>query len=369
MPRESTNLKLKLYNATTDAMELAKTWFNNIFDYTNSNWVKIDNAYKELKDAISSKLPLSGGALTGKITRSSGGSWILDRDNVAIFGSSYGQQSGQSYNPAIGQKTTSGAWTIGNLSGNESLIFSYTTDEDYSTGNNKNTPVYLPNQAGTIITSATIGNQSVATATKLSTSAGSATQPVYFKDGKPVATTYSLNKSVPANAKFTDTWRGIQDNLTSTSTTDSLSAKQGKALKDLIDNSPLTIYPVGSIYQSTNPTSPASLFGGTWESISSGRVLMGADDAHAAGTTAESGLPNITGKANGVTFSKGRDSSEGFLLEDTSAYTITYGWGALEYAFNYATLVFSASSSNSIYGSSNTVQPPAYFVYIWRRIE
>lgn len=33
----------------------------------------------------------------------------------------------------------------------------------------------------------------------------------------------------------TDTWRGIQDNLTSTSTTDSLSANQGKILKGLVD--------------------------------------------------------------------------------------------------------------------------------------
>ena len=58
------------------------------------------------------------------------------------------------------------------------------------------------------------------TATKLTSSAGSATQPVYFSDGKPVATTYTLGKSVPADAKFTDTdtWRGVQNNLTSTAT-------------------------------------------------------------------------------------------------------------------------------------------------------
>lgn len=74
-------------------------------------------------------------------------------------------------------------------------------------------------------------------ATKLSSSAGSATQPVYFSDGKPVATTYTLGKSVPASAVFTDTntWRGVQNNLTSDSTTDSLSAAQGKALKALVD--------------------------------------------------------------------------------------------------------------------------------------
>lgn len=74
-------------------------------------------------------------------------------------------------------------------------------------------------------------------AVKLDSSAGSATQPVYFKDGKPVATTYTLNKTVPADAKFTDTdtWRGIQNNLTSDSTDQSLSAAQGKALKTLVD--------------------------------------------------------------------------------------------------------------------------------------
>lgn len=75
------------------------------------------------------------------------------------------------------------------------------------------------------------------TAGKLSVNAGSTTQPVYFSGGKPVATSYTLAKSVPADAKFTDTdtWRGIQNNLTSDSTTDSLSAAQGKALKGLVD--------------------------------------------------------------------------------------------------------------------------------------
>lgn len=75
------------------------------------------------------------------------------------------------------------------------------------------------------------------TAMKLTTSAGSATQPVYFSDGKPVATTYTLGKSVPSNAVFTDTntWRGVQNNLTSTAIDQSLSAAQGKVLKDLVD--------------------------------------------------------------------------------------------------------------------------------------
>lgn len=43
-------------------------------------------------------------------------------------------------------------------------------------------------------------------AAKLNTSAGSATKPVYFdENGIPVACTYTLGKSVPSNAVFTDT--------------------------------------------------------------------------------------------------------------------------------------------------------------------
>ncbi|WP_270386683.1 pyocin knob domain-containing protein [Blautia hansenii] len=75
-------------------------------------------------------------------------------------------------------------------------------------------------------------------ANMLNANAGSSTQPVYFTGGKPVACTYTLGKSVPSNAVFTDTntWRPVQNNLTSTSTTDSLSANQGRILKGLIDS-------------------------------------------------------------------------------------------------------------------------------------
>lgn len=42
----------------------------------------------------------------------------------------------------------------------------------------------------------------------------------------------SVYKAVPADAKFTDTWRGIQNNLTSDSIEQSLAAAQGKVLKN-----------------------------------------------------------------------------------------------------------------------------------------
>lgn len=52
--------------------------------------------------------------------------------------------------------------------------------------------------------------------------------------------------------KKTDTWRGVQNNLTSTATDQSLSAYQGKVLKDLVDKK------ATFTYSSTQPTSPAS---------------------------------------------------------------------------------------------------------------
>ena len=46
---------------------------------------------------------------------------------------------------------------------------------------------------------------SATSAEKLNTNAGSKTEPVYFSNGVPVKTAYSLGTSVPSNAEFTDT--------------------------------------------------------------------------------------------------------------------------------------------------------------------
>lgn len=103
-------------------------------------------------------------------------------------------------------------------------------DHMYTWDNDKN--VSFPAKV-----TATSFNGNASSATKLTNNAGTATRPVYFKDGVPVACNYDVNKTVPADAKFTDTdtWRGIQNNLTSDSTMDSLSAAQGKVLKGLVD--------------------------------------------------------------------------------------------------------------------------------------
>lgn len=130
----------------------------------------------------------------------------------------------------------------------------------------------------------------------------------------------------------------------------------------------LTAYPVGSIYQSTSYTSPAALFGGTWQEIAQDRVLMGASYYHAAGTTVEAGLPNITGRAGADTdsgyYNTNRPNAGGAFYGGGKSYS----WCAAGNQNPGRDLCFDASLSNSIYGRSATVQPAAYYVHIWKRV-
>ena len=122
-------------------------------------------------------------------------------------------------------------------------------------------------------------------------------------------------------------------------------------------------YPVGSIFQTVSTTSPAELFGGTWQEIAFNRVLMGASYAHAAGTTVEAGLPNIAGSFV-ADVKKGEHKVSGaFTAGNVIASTGEYNSFSDVYKFS-----LDASKSNAIYGRSATVQPAAYYVHIWRRV-
>ena len=126
-------------------------------------------------------------------------------------------------------------------------------------------------------------------------------------------------------------------------------------------------FPVGSIYQSTDPTSPAALFGGSWEEIASERVLMGASSTHAAGTTVKAGLPNLKGSFSGVASTAYPNlSNSGALSMNTNNGGLA-GYEGGSYGSN-CTVSFDASKSNAIYGRSSTVQPAAYYVHIWHRV-
>ena len=163
------------------------------------------------------------------------------------------------------------------------------------------------------------------------------------------------------------TWTGTRAQY------DAIATKDSNTLYNITDDTDLNLpilealYPVGSVYITTASTCPLSalISGSTWELVSSGRVLQGADSNHAAGTTVEAGLPNITGSIMTPYLRNNNESdfySGAFIREGTKGSSIVNGGSGMP---SYTT--FNASRSSSIYGNSTTVQPPAYVVNIYRR--
>lgn len=131
------------------------------------------------------------------------------------------------------------------------------------------------------------------------------------------------------------------------------------ALTTMLDSA----FPVGSRYITEASTCPLATLipNSTWVLTSQGRVIQGADSNHLAGTTAEAGLPNITGV---VGYSRCMENSSGaFIIENSSENVAGSGGSATQ----VRKISIDASNSNSIYGNSTTVQPPAEFVNIFKR--
>ena len=137
-----------------------------------------------------------------------------------------------------------------------------------------------------------------------------------------------------------------------------------KAIAFTDDSNALSAYPVGVIYISTSSTSPASLFGGTWESIASERVLMGVSSSHGAGSTVSAGLPNIKGAVLDTWHGGGPSGSGALSVAVNGRSAVRNGDDG---TFTWGNFYFDAASYNSIYGNASTVQPAAYYVYMWRR--
>lgn len=150
-------------------------------------------------------------------------------------------------------------------------------------------------------------------------------------------------------------------------------ALENKELGGNASFDPLTVYPVGSIYMSVSETSPASLFGGTWEQLKD-RFLLGAGDSYAAGTTGgeathtltKEELPVISGSVN---FNRG--DSRGIMAETSGVLSVSQETtnegvpeaGTANQAGNYRTLNINFGS-----GQAHNNMPPYLAVYMWKRV-
>ena len=178
-------------------------------------------------------------------------------------------------------------------------------------------------------------------------------------NGKPVESgTITLTAADVGAATAEEVSALKDDKLDKTGTAADSSKLGGKTLAEIM----LALYPVGAVYISANSTSPASLFGGTWESIS-GRFLLAAGSTYSAGSTGGEATHTLTvdemPSHNHHVPTGGTSGSY-----TTTAYTVKGngyydpGTGSLS----------TASTSDKGRGQPHNNMPPYLAVYMWKRV-
>lgn len=173
-----------------------------------------------------------------------------------------------------------------------------------------------------------------------------------------------IDQNNPANAL--KVWHGTQAEYDALATHDANTRyyTDGGLNASLLD----VIYPVGSIYITTNSSCPLStlIAGSTWVLVGQDRVLQGAGTRGVVGTTLNESLPNITGYAPTNYWTALADESPNNCCT-TSEYSKTV---TLLATGGIATTNWKidASRSSSAYQDNAPVQPDAYLVNIYRRI-
>lgn len=141
-----------------------------------------------------------------------------------------------------------------------------------------------------------------------------------------------------------------------------------KAKKETI----LECRPIGSYFITETEDDPNILFGGGWQKLTGRYVLQCSDANHKVGTTVEAGLPDIQGslvlhsaeQANIIYITSGAMT----LKQKHNSYRSPAQLTETPNATSGGEFTFKASSYNSIYGNSDTVQPPARIVNVWKRV-
>lgn len=121
----------------------------------------------------------------------------------------------------------------------------------------------------------------------------------------------------------------------------------------------LDIYPIGSIYLSVNSTSPAILFGGTWEQIKD-RFLLAAGDTYSAGLTGGEANHTLT-ESEMPKHSHNLPVDKAYGQEAPTHYDRINLTSGTVYNNGYAS---NATGGNQAHNN----MPPYLTVYMWKRV-
>lgn len=123
-----------------------------------------------------------------------------------------------------------------------------------------------------------------------------------------------------------------------------------------------TLYRVGDIYITTNSTSPAEIFGGTWERIED-RFLLAAGSAYAAGSTGGEAAHTLTVDEMPSHYHLAGVVKSGKAGTDY-VHPVTAGIGA----DSTIQREFLSRTSDAGGGQAHNNMPPYLAVYVWRRV-
>ena len=159
-------------------------------------------------DAVSFTRSLSSGTKIGTLTINGTGTDLYcqtntDTNTTYSAGAGIGLNGTQFYNTgvrSIGKGSANGTISVNTNGTAADVAVTGLGSAAYTNSNAYAAASHSHNYAG----SSSAGGAANSAVT-LTTNAGSATQPVYFTGGKPAACTYTLGKSVPSDAVFTDT--------------------------------------------------------------------------------------------------------------------------------------------------------------------
>lgn len=177
--------------------------------------------------------------------------------------------------------------------------------------------------------------------------------------------TNALNANTAANATEAD-HAASADNISAGGASGQVLTSNGSSVAPSWQNPKLpiepvsfdAIYPIGSIYISVGNVKPAF---GEWEKLATGKTLW--NDNTPDGREIEAGLPNITGNFSAQVGETNQTKNGAFY--NNGEYTFCDS-GRSQSAFPNG-FGFNASRCSSIYGKSDTVQPPAIAVSMWKR--